>query len=317
MKKPMTNSSKAEFFIECKMCINEDPFIVYDELPTGTEAKDSETLSDLISKRPGGPAAVLNIGQLTAYVITQMGSQYQTHVFLVFILKCYARLFCWDHSGTVFTAPIYYNCDSHLFDFFARYNYASPKARGHDMTVSTPTPDEEWMARTMLGLEASETLSTISMPNQGNTQELCRYVVCTPVPDVRIPPGHSTCTSIIYNVLGKERVLLKDTWWVDIPDILPEGVVYGILHNNGIPNVSHCSQAGDVGDNVYHATQTNQLADKSWKPNIEFHLTPHWHYRLVLNDIGENIDEFSKSKDMVTAVHAALIGKINHNSQIE
>ena len=60
MKKPMTNSSKAEFFIECKTCINQDPFIVYNKLPTSTEAKDSKTLSDLISKRPGGGGPLLS-----------------------------------------------------------------------------------------------------------------------------------------------------------------------------------------------------------------------------------------------------------------
>ena len=68
-----------------------------------------------------------------------MGAQYRTHVFMVLIVKDYARLIQWDRSGVVVTESIKFNEQQHLYDFFICYNTARPNVRGHDPTVDIPT----------------------------------------------------------------------------------------------------------------------------------------------------------------------------------
>jgi hypothetical protein len=75
-------------------------------------------------------------------------------------------------------------------------------------------------------------------------------------------------------------------------------------------NVPYCSGSDDIGDKTYHLTQTDLSSVKaSWAPNYVYDLTPHRHYRLILDDIGQPLDKFKCSHDMVRAVHATLVGK--------
>ena len=40
------------------------------------------------------------LGQITSYAAAQLGTQFQTHAFSVFILRDTARILQWDRSGT-------------------------------------------------------------------------------------------------------------------------------------------------------------------------------------------------------------------------
>ncbi len=39
-------------------------------------------------------------------------------------------------------------------------------------------------------------------------------------------------------------------------------------------------------------------------------LTPHWHYRLVLDMIGWKLERFSRSWEVVNVIHASLVGEL-------
>jgi hypothetical protein len=67
---------------------------------------------------------ISTLGQITSYVTLHLGLQFWTHMFFILIIHNYARIIQWDHSSAVVTAPICFNEESHLFNFFICYNYA-------------------------------------------------------------------------------------------------------------------------------------------------------------------------------------------------
>ena len=109
--------------------------------------------------------------------------------------------------------------------------------------------------------------------------------------------------------MGK-HVLLKDSWWVLLEGIKPEGKVYTLLHENAVPNISYCSLVGDVGLKEYHQSQTDKFANKYWQHPSASQFVPHWHYHLVLDTIGQDLKEFRCTKEMVNAVYASLVGTL-------
>jgi hypothetical protein len=103
---------------------------------------------------------------------------------------------------------------------------------------------------------------------------------------------------------------MKDSWRPLLEEIPKEGDVYSIFQTNEVSNVPYCSSSGDIGDETYHLTQIDLSSVKAnWAPDYVYDLTPHRHYHLILDDIGQPLDKFKRSHDMVCAVHATLVGK--------
>ncbi|KAN0114238.1 hypothetical protein V8E52_006888, partial [Russula decolorans] len=114
-----------------------DPFIVPKSKPS--------TLPTTLCTNPfvkDSTEAISTLGQMTSYVTSHLGSQFRTHAFFVLIVHNYARIIRWDRGGAVVTAPIRFNEEDHLFNFFIRYNYADSYIRGSDSSVRAPKPKE-------------------------------------------------------------------------------------------------------------------------------------------------------------------------------
>ena len=103
---------------------------------------------------------------------------------------------------------------------------------------------------------------------------------------------------------------MKDFWRLDIEGVSKEGNVYSKFKAHKVPNIPRCSNLEDVGDPAFHSTRTNHYTTKPWAPNFEYRLTPQRHYHLILDDIGQPLDSFKCSQDMMRAIHATLIGKV-------
>lgn len=109
---------------------------------------------------------------------------------------------------------------------------------------------------------------------------------------------------------------MKDSWQVLLDDIAPEGHIYDILNQKNVPNVPRCSRAGDVGDDAFHKSRTHDFVDicvGKCRPEPEAPISKqfvaHRHYRLVLDNIGRELEDFKTSREMVKAVYASLVGK--------
>jgi hypothetical protein len=109
-----------------------------------------------------------------------------------------------------------------------------------------------------------------------------------------------------YNITGERKVLLKDSWRVDLPDIQAEGKTYDTLMQASVRNIPCCLASGDITTDKYHATITKDYTTAPWACA---HFVPHQHYRLALDVIGRTLIKFESSYEMVTAVRDALIGE--------
>jgi hypothetical protein len=287
-----------------------DPFVVLKNksstLKTNSFVKDSTE-------------GISNLGQITSYATSHLGAQFRTHVFLVLIVHNYARIIRWDRGGAVVTAPIRFNKEPHLFDFFVRYNYANPDIRGSDSSVRAPEVNELDAATRLIsefrtsGLDKgkAKTFSVVSIPRRECVNESDHYVVETPIATLSPPTGRATRTFIAYDIQRNKRVLIKDSWRINIIGMPKEGNIYAKLEDHQVPNIPFCSNSGDIGDDAYHSTQTHFFLDADWalspKPRAEF--TPHRHYRVVLDTIGTPLERFECSRDMVRAIRASLLGE--------
>ncbi|KAN0105673.1 hypothetical protein V8E52_010792, partial [Russula decolorans] len=282
-----TNSSLVEFFIEHKSQPNMDPFIVPKSKPS--------TLPTTLCTNPfvkDSTEAISTLGQMTSYVTSHLGSQFRTHAFFVLIVHNYARIIRWDRGGAVVTAPIRFNEEDHLFNFFIRYNYADSYIRGSDSSVRAPKPKELRDATQCINefrdpgsdRGKAKKFLVVSVPSG---EESNHFVIEAPFATISPPTGRATRPFIAYDIFRKKRVFLKDSWRININDMPREGDSYAILHKERVPNIAECLDSGDIGDGTYHSTQTHLFVDADWvtspKPVVEF--TPHRHYRIVLDTI--------------------------------
>lgn len=242
------------------------------------------------------------LGQMTAYAMLVLGTQYRTHTFSVFIVKDRARLLRWDRGGAVVTESFPYNDESYLFDFFFRYNHAGPAVRGHDTTVRKATDGELRHAKAkVVEFENENRLLTVSVLQKD-------YVILAPCAQAEIPVGRWTRTSVAYDCQSNKPVFFKDSWRVSHPEVTPEGDIYEMLRKENVPNVPHCLDHEDVGSETYHSTRTHEFVRFTNKPASKT-ITHYRHYRLVLDTVGRELTSFTSSKELVTAIHDSLVGK--------
>ncbi|KAI9430530.1 hypothetical protein H4582DRAFT_1823919 [Lactarius indigo] len=255
------------------------------------------------------PKGITTAGQITTYTALQLDCQYRTHVFSVLVVKDYARLIQWDRSGAIVTAPIYYQHDPALLEFFTLYDQAERPVQGHDISVRIARQAETLKAACASNeFLISQELLVVTVPLQGRESEWGEYIIKPPVARFYTPPGRTTRTSIAYNIHRDRIVFFKDSWRVACNGIKREGELYAILNRACIPNVPCCSASGDVGEDIYHSTRTSQFANAPWVLTSSKHkFTPHHHHRLILDNISKKLETFQCSKDMVCAVLTALI----------
>jgi hypothetical protein len=199
---------------------------------------------------------------------------------------------------------------SDLFDFFIHLDHLPPNVQGQDATVTPAnSKDTKDAVNAVKELEKSQTpLLVISLPDSMTGKPL-RYVITSPVASLWVPVGRWTQTSIGYDIQRKKSILMKDSWRLVLDGVLKEGNIYSKFKANAVPNVPYCSNSGDIGNNTYHSTQTDRFSCEDWAPKYVYNLRQHHHYCLILDDIGQPLNSFKCSWDMVHAVHAALIGK--------
>jgi hypothetical protein len=292
-KNVKTDSALAEIFIEFKWDTNDDPFALVSDPQNQSLLRDTKAAYD-------------TLGQITSYAAAQLGAQFRTHVFSIFILRDTARLLRWDRSGVIVTETIEYNKSDTLANFFSRYARAPPAMQGKDESVSDPSPVEEGEAREALQLGKTVPLVKLSIPNAGGHSS---FVTSAPEAILYTPPGRATRGFKAYHVLEKTVVFLKDSWRINLPDIQAEGKVYEVLNSADVRNVPHCIASGDISSAKYHATKTQDYVTKPWACRSDTQFIPHRHYRLSLNLVGRVLVEYRSSYEMVSAVRDALVGE--------
>ncbi len=62
--------------------------------------------------------------------------------------------------------PMYYDNETHLLNFFVRYDHANPEIHGHDSTISPPTEDEDRNARISVATAQADIFALASQITQ-------------------------------------------------------------------------------------------------------------------------------------------------------
>lgn len=243
------------------------------------------------------------LGQITSYAAAQLGAQYRTHIFSVLIVHDQARIIRWDREGAIVTRPIFYNVEPHLVNFFSRYAQATPQTRGVDTSV---TPAD--LAWEYLKLPDPTRMFKVEVPAAEEGSESLTLIIPAPVARGFPPVGRGTRTCPALNFKNKKVVMFKDSWRIALPDISPEGDTYKLLKTHNVRNVATCIACHDVPHLPQQHTKTFKFAAAPWACSNKV-LTPHAHYRLVLNLVGEALTDFSHSREFVQSVRDALIGK--------
>ncbi|KAG1868916.1 hypothetical protein C8R48DRAFT_598373, partial [Suillus tomentosus] len=208
-------------------------------------------------------------------------------------------------EGAIVTRAFDYNKYPHLADFFRRFSQASPSLRGVDTSVTPASSEEAIRARLRLNLHADTPMFVVIIPAAEGDGSF-RLIIPAPVPRGLSPVGRRTRACPAFDPVHDKIVMFKDSWRVALPDILPEGVTYKLLKDANVRNVATCIACHDVPSLPQQRMQTLKFANASWACHHE-HLTPHIHYRLVLNLVGKPLIQFISSRQVVEAVRDALI----------
>jgi hypothetical protein len=285
-----TDFSLMESHVEVKFDESDDPF--HDDSVHSFE-HDTEASKD-------------TKGQITSYAVAQLATQFRTHIFTILICGGYARILRWDRSGAVVTAAFDY-CDRYLGEFFWRYDRTSPGDRGIDLSVSKPSEAEATLARQYLKCSLQASLVKLAVLND-NDGDMSYYIGSKPsFKGNASPTGRATRTFIVFDLQAQRVIFLKDTWRIDLPDVVKEGEIYNILHEAKVSFIAPLLCGGDI---IEHRTRTQDFWSKPWA-------RPHQHYRVVLGVVGRDLTSFDSSWEMVSAIRDALqgtlINNINHN----
>jgi len=288
-----------DMHVEFKQYPWDDPFLPHSEY----KQEKREELCFILS----GRNQQNTLGQIGAYAAAQLGSQFRTHCFSVFIMYDFARIIRWDREGAIAMVPIYYGTDASLVEFFSQFSQAPPTLCGVDTSVSVAPSRGAALARTRLNLPLKIAMFKTSIPGSGGNPTTIIFPRCEASPTTPACRGTRTCPA--YDLAGDRVVFFKDSWCIKADDILPEGQIYAQLNAQNVPHVPVCLAFGDVDSLPEQQPQTSRFSTADWACQRRLVITAHVHSRHLLDIVGQSLTNFSCTRELVQAVHDALIGE--------
>ncbi|KAG1783471.1 hypothetical protein EV702DRAFT_1191896 [Suillus placidus] len=168
-----------------------------------------------------------------------------------------------------------------------------------------PTSDEESdHARQRLNLDAKTHMLKVQVPTEDSS--LIAWIIPAPVAMGLLPVGYGTHTCPAYDPDKDRIIMLKDSWWVSLPHILPEGETYKQLKAANIVNVTTCIACHDVSSIPQQLLQSIKHSSTYLAYPHET-LTPHSHYHLVLDVVSKALTNFPRSHQLVEVVQDTLL----------
>ncbi|KAG2108560.1 hypothetical protein BD769DRAFT_1306910, partial [Suillus cothurnatus] len=164
--------------------------------------------------------------------------------------------------------------------------------------------EESDRARQRLNLDAKTRMLKVHVPAEDSS--LVALIIPAPVAMGLLPVGRGTRTCPAYDSDKDRIVMFKDSWRVSLPHILPEGETYKQLKEANVVNVATCIACHDVPSIPQQLPQSVKFSSAAWACHHDT-LTPHSHYRLVLDVVGEALTNFPRSHRLVEAVRDALL----------
>ena len=284
-----------EFWIELKPEESANPF---HDLP-----KSTPSICDMSFEHDSMDSKE-NQGQLTAYAVAQMATQFRTFIFSVLICRCRARLICWDCAGAIVTEGFdYVNKPCHLTDFVQHYSHLDREKRGHDVSVSIPTQAEISATQEVLKIDHRDA-KFIKLKVLHLYEPNAFYIATSLCIDSYSPIGRGSHAFPAYNLKIWCVLYLKDYWQIDQPGMEKEGNIYADLHQHNVPHILRFKRGDDIGN----STVTQAWVDSPWachtRPMVIYTL-----YRMVLGNVGIDLTLFQSSWEYINAIADAMEGE--------
>ena len=224
--------------------------------------------------------------------------------------------------------------NNHLAKFIWFYDNASPHTRGHDTSVERISDehaeklvgyDTAMEVRTRNHLHSHFCTMNISDRENADIQHL--HLASFPPPYQRISPfGQRTRTLQAFDLETKEFVFVKDYWRVVAAGMEKEGDIYSRLEQHNVPNIAPFGNGNDVRCSVWSKGSKKLVKKLVLKPvqtrnevcpkdKIKSHkrLEKWTLYRMSLKVIGDGLEKFESTKQLVTAIADAMEGEsLNH-----
>ena len=300
-----TDFSRIEVAITVKATELHDPFR---DLPPLDERPATDNDARVEADTSKG---IETLVQMTTCVAQQMGQQLRHWVFSVIICGDYARLVRWDRSGAVFTSRFDYKTSDyktsdHLEKFFTRYGGLDKGPRGVDTKVAILEDNDP---RVKIAKEG------IGFKPQHDPQPLfyefrldldLTVIGYSPKAPTASLVGRATRPFIVWDPVTQKRRFLKDTWRIDLPGMVVEGETYELLESKEVPNVASVIWHGDVDG---RQTLSSKLCINPSDTYAVRPLTPHKHYRLVLDKVGWPCTEYNNQYHFFTVVRQVMKGE--------
>ena len=321
----ITSFQRMEMFVEFKYGTS-DPFHTEDQ---GQFEKLFET-------------TCVTRGQIVLYSTRQQTYQFRICAFSVGIFGDVARLFRWDRSGAIVSAPIHYSKkgNTYLAEFFRRFDLMNRAQRGWDPTVFSATLDEaaafDNAIRSVVGEGNNQLLASlfqsvgdqrnyprnrIEIPTEGEDPQVVSYVVGRPIAIARSPTGRATRGFVALSMFTGKLVFLKDSWRPNIEGMMGEAHWFERLE--GAKNISKFLHGSDVrcalvkrrratrsqralGTELQQTLTDLYSMDYGWAREM----VGYTHYRTVQSEFYVPLEMFTNSKHLTQIIYDAIIGTI-------
>ncbi|KAA1467223.1 hypothetical protein DENSPDRAFT_832218 [Dentipellis sp. KUC8613] len=286
------NWSNIELFI-ARVLRKDDPFT-----DPGTTDNRLQWRFEVRTKR-----ALKARARMSLFAGAQFAVQFRCFCFSIcFIGDCEARLLRWDRGGAIVSERFDFVKDPDMLkEFLWRFNHLNMESRGWDTSVTLATAEEAAMDREMF--PPGIVVHKVHVKDDADHKDHF-FLVSKPADYGLVACDKATKCYIALDMETKERVWLKDSWRMDLPDMQKEYKIYEKLRTHRVSNVPGYYCGGDI------AQQRTASVDFEYKPwRCGRHaLTPHRHYRLVLQVIiGRRLREYQCTKELCGAIRDALI----------
>lgn len=313
--------SRIELSIECKVSTDKDPF--------------DESRPDCVPEAKERQAV---LGQVLSYAELVFKYQHREFHYMVVFLGLYARIVRFDRSGITITPRLKYTdpLEGHtLSTFIARYGRLHSQNRGHDATAERIEDGDPLRASVLKHVATlkddlsdkvkrfRESLSTLwpwwKLAIHDELTDTERFVLVgrpTFVAPGVVGRGTRGYIGLPISACGKpegDLVYVKDAWRIDYDDFHKEGEIIRELNKAGVQYVPTVLYHGDVPGQAaksYH-NWSERCTKGSSKTKSDCPLKPHQHYRLVVQEVGKPLTEFTNGWQLAWAMLNIICGKFH------
>ncbi|KAJ3477495.1 hypothetical protein NLI96_g10426 [Meripilus lineatus] len=266
-----------------------------------------------------------NRGQVTSDIGKIFSHQHRTFVFSIHIHGELVYLVRWDHAGAIVATPFSLLDESHkVHTFLSRFAKMDPAQQGYDDSIRSALPSE---AKMFLEFTTTDPvhqayLEEARAPRGGvdATISVVQITGCDGRPNLRLAfgrprfmgreiVGKATRGYIAYDLDNQRLVFLKDCWHPASESCHPELQTYEKLRQANVQFIATPLGGGDV----YCSASRNspqQTITQDYLPQPlghEYPYSPRKHYRLVLGEVAQPLEDYETPFEMVVALYCAVV----------